>query len=725
MSTSLKTSFALTISLVAFAVALVLSMVLISLSLSENEAQAERSLEALESSYQAQFESSLIEASRNLAESLANPLYFDDQQSITEYLSIFASGDNVTDAVLLDPNGNLLNDGSQFFVQFGMESGLSNDQISQLTSGETLLQTSTNSVNAYHAVTIGQELLGIVCLTSERFQINSAFQEAEAGILEASVDRRRFNLGVAITTLVLLMIASYYIAGKVASAALQPIDKLREQAAALGRGGGDHSLIKLDREDEIGDLAKAVYSLANDLEMQNQSVKFLAFHDPLTGLLNRTGFQNRMEESLEVLNRDQLSGALLFIDVDDFKEVNDSLGHDTGDRAIRAISDRLRKTVSGLTSSANFRHLARIGGDEFAIFIAPVQTTAEISVLAEDILSALSSPVIVERERIHTSASIGIANYPEDGESTSTLLNNADAAMYTSKHLGKGTYRFYESEMNKSLFRSSTIKVEFQKALRSEDELELLFQPIIDLASGQLAAAEALIRWNHPRLGYLSPEQFIAIVEHNEVALPTDLWVLNKSLNLIEDLCVADMQEISISVNISASNLVRKQFPAAVKKLTKNRESLVSRIKLEITETFLHSDDDQVLGTMKKLRDMGFQIWLDDFGTGYSSLRHLKDFPIDGIKIDQTFISSIMDSDNDRNMVSALMALAEAFSAEVVAEGIDREDSLETLRSWGVKYGQGMVIGEPVSPLRLVQILGEEKSEPAKLVSLKDRLKTV
>lgn len=709
MSTSLKTSFALTISLVAFAVAIVLTMVLISVSLSDNKASAEHSLKVLESNFRVQVETGLKESSRELADTLANPLYFRNQQAISDYLKIFTDGGRFSEAVLLDMDGRILNDGTPLYTRLGEPSGLTPDQIEQIKEGLVLLEKGENELQVYRAVNIGPQMLGIICLTANTRQIYRAFETAGAHILEDSNDRRRFNLGIAIATLFALMIASFLIAGKVASTILAPIDKLRQQAISLGRGNTEQNLDKIERDDEIGDLAKALYALASDLEMQNQSVKFLAFHDPLTGLLNRTGFQTRMEESLEILGKDQLYGALLFIDIDDFKEVNDSLGHDTGDRALRAIADRLRKSLSGATSTANMRHLARIGGDEFAAFIAPLQNPAEVSVLAEDMLAALSSPVIIEKERIHTSASIGIASYPEDGETPSTLLNNADAAMYTSKHLGKGTYRFYEKEMNKSLFRSSTIKIEFQKALRSEDELELLFQPIINLSSGQFAAAEALIRWNHPRLGYLSPEQFIAIVEHNEVALPTDLWVLNKSLNLIEDLCVAELPEISISVNISASNLVRKQFPTAVRKLTKNRETLASRIKLEITETFLHSDDDQVLGNMKKLRDMGFQIWLDDFGTGYSSLRHLKDFPIDGIKIDKSFISGLMESSNDRNMVSALMALAEAFSAEIVAEGIDRQDSLDTLRKWGVKYGQGMMIGEPISPLRLVQILGEEK----------------
>ncbi len=707
MRLNLKTRFALTLSVVTLIVTLTLSVILISLSRSDMRNLAEQNLSVMLGSYQEQVETYLVHMSRHLTESLTNPLYLDNSAAVTDYLMIFSGDDRLEKALLLDAEGKVVNDGSQIVTNLGSPSNLTFEQLSVISQGETVLDTIGSNIFVYSPVFVGDQLLGIVCITASAQSTYAAYEIAETEILAASNDRVRFYSVVAISALILLLLASYYAADKLSAILYEPILKLREHAVALGKGNG-HNLTKLDRNDEIGELASAVYSMAGELEMQNQSVKFLAFHDPLTGLLNRSGFQTRLEESLEVLGKEKQTGTLLFIDIDDFKEVNDSLGHETGDRTLRAISDRLRKTLAGIEPAAKVNHLARIGGDEFTLFVAPMRNCAEVSVLAEEILSALSTAVIVEKERIHTSASIGIANFPDDGETPSTLLNNADAAMYTSKHLGKGTYRFYEPEMNNAQFRSSTIKVEFQKALASEDELELLFQPIINMATSDISAAEALIRWNHPRLGYLSPEQFIAIVEHNEVALPTDLWVLNKSFSLLEDLCAAEMPEISISVNISASNLLRKQFPEAVRKLTKNREPLARRIKLEITETFLHSDDDQVRGTMKKLRDMGFRIWLDDFGTGYSSLRHLKDFPVDGIKIDQIFIANLMESDNDRNMVTALIALARAFSVEVVAEGIDRQDNWDTLREWGVEYGQGMLIAEPINALKLVQKLGDD-----------------
>ena len=706
MNLSIKDRFVFTLSMVTLTVTLTLSIILISLSRSDLRGLSEGSVEVMFNNYQAQAESNLISIADRLGESLINPLYLDDYTEISEYLEIFQGDERLSGTILLDPEGRIFADGSGFFHNLGEPSNLTEEQLETLALGETILEADTKEIIVYRPIQIGNEVLGIICISADIANTYAAYQEAENQIRTASIERVRFYSIVSISTLLLLLLASYYVASRLSAVLYEPILKLREHAIALGKGN-EQGLTKLDRNDEIGELANAVYSMANELEMQNQSVKFLAFHDPLTGLLNRSGFQTRMEQSIEELQKNDQSGALLFIDLDDFKEVNDSLGHETGDRALGAIGDRLRKVLASIEPEVHIKHLARIGGDEFTLFVAPLNNSAQMSVLAEEILTALSSPVILEKERIHTSASIGLVTYPEDGKTSSSLLKNADTAMYTSKHLGKGTYRFYETEMNAVRFRSSTIKAEFQKALSSDNQLELLFQPIINMTTDATAAAEALIRWEHPRMGYLSPEQFIAIVEHNEIALPTDLWVLNKSLKMLESLEKKDICDISISVNISASNLVRKQFPTAVRKLIKDKERLARNIKLEITETFLHNDDDQVRETMKTLQGMGFNIWLDDFGTGYSSLRHLKDFPVDGIKIDQIFIGNLMESDNDRNMVTALISLSKAFSVEVVAEGIDNENSLAMLKKWGVKYGQGMVIGKPISAPKFINNLSE------------------
>ena len=710
MALGLRNQFALTLCLVTLISTLILSIILISLTRRDLTTLTNDNLAILEQNYRLQVETGLLAQSQHLAETLINPLYFEDFTAITELLAAHTSGPQPINAFLLDMRGEILNDGTEFFGRLG-EPYIALSLLEQelLQQGQSLLIEDTAVLKAISPVRLANKAIGVAMIESPLEQLFAGYADARERILETSSRQVRFYMMLSVGVLMVLLSLIWLLAQRIAKKLYDPVMELRDHAVALGRGD-NQSFSRLHRQDELGELAQAIYSLASDLQLQNQSVRFLAFHDPLTGLLNRTGFQSKMEEEFAVLAATGQKGALLFIDIDDFKEVNDSLGHEAGDRALRAISDRLRKNLNaGEKNPGNVRHLARIGGDEFTLFVAPVADDAEVILIAEDILSALSMPVVAEHERIHVSASIGMANFPDDGENVSTLLNNADAAMYTSKHLGKGTYRYYEPDMNSALFRSSTIKIEFQKALRSNDQLDLLFQPIIDLNSNKIVALEALIRWHHPRLGYLSPEQFIAIVEHSEVALATDLWVLTKSLNLLEDLNAAAHENISVSVNISASNLVRKQFSSAVAKLIKHRENLAARIKLEITETFLHSDDEQARTSMDELRGMGFEIWLDDFGTGYSSLRHLKEFPVNGFKIDKSFISSLMESVSNRKMVTAMLALADAFNVGLVAEGIDQAETREFLQELGAVYGQGMLLGDPLNRRILFDALDKNK----------------
>jgi diguanylate cyclase (GGDEF)-like protein len=425
-------------------------------------------------------------------------------------------------------------------------------------------------------------------------------------------------------------------------------------------------------------------------------------------------FQSQLEAKLHEAEDNRKIIALLFIDVDDFKEINDSRGHDVGDRALRMIADRLSRAVSAATREFDHLHLARVGGDEFTIVVGNLENNEQAARLAEDLLKRIAEPIVVEEQLFNISGSIGIAVYPQDGETASSLLNNADAAMYRSKNLGKGTYRFYEPDMNNELFRSSVVKAEFKAALASPDQLELRYQPLVNLFSGEVVGAEALIRWHHPRLGLLPPDEFIAIVEHNEIALPTDLWVLERALDLLQKLDFSAFPEFAMSINISASNLVRKQFTSSIQKIINDKAHIVHRVKLEITETFLHTDERQALEALQALRQMGFGVWLDDFGTGYSSLNHLKTFPVEGIKIDQSFISNLAGSANDRRMVSALLGLAHAFSVHVIAEGIDNQQSLEFLRTQGCRIGQGMMLGKPMSDQDLINFIsaGDRRYRP-------------
>ncbi len=709
MKLGLKDKLSLTVCVISAASSVALALLLVLVARYDLMEMSRQNIQVLEGNSRDQLETTLGNTAAQVAYQVANPLYFEDFSEITDRLALAAQDSLLDEVILLDAQGNLLNDGSNFFSRLGESANIPAVAMRQLQSGEPAFEQNGTRARAMHPVELGQEVLGILLVSAETATLLEAYNIARSNIATSAAEHVRFYISLAAGALLVLLAIVWWVSRIIASRLYEPLQELRSQAVKLGQGSGD-DIEHIKRRDELGELADAVYTMARDLDMQNQSVKFLAFHDPLTGLLNRTGFQSRMEDDLEYLADNQMRGALLFIDIDDFKEVNDSMGHEAGDRALRAISDRLRKNLGAMDADWEIQHIARIGGDEFTLFVAPVSAEADIVLVVEEILSALTAPIIAEKDRIHISASVGLANYPEDGDSVSVLLNNADAAMYTSKHLGKGTYRFYEPEMNSALFRSSVIKTEFQKALRSDDQLELMFQPIVNLETNEIVSAEALIRWHHPRLGYLSPEQFIAIVEHNEVALSTDLWVLNKTLSLLEQLNKSGAPAVSISINISASNLMRKQFTSAIAKIIKHREVLAQRIKLEITETFLHSDDNQAHRSMQHLGEMGFEIWLDDFGTGYSSLRHLKEFPVDGFKIDKSFIESLADSPLNLKMVNALTGLAEAFSVAIVAEGIDRQDSLDLLRELGIKLGQGMLLGTPVSaPVLVTNLTGSER----------------
>ena len=702
----LKLRHSLTLSVLAFTgiVALLLSVAIISLSRSDLRNTAISHLQLLLEDEQEE----MLQEMARVGVAISTDLQFEslddaqlevlaDQHQSRQFFAISA----------LDAQGRILarTGASQVGDQALMP--LSDTDLERLRSGVPVQMVSPEQI-ALALPFRGENRFHILLISGDREALLADSLELRNQAL-ANADRRVMFYSLIAASIVLGFVLVAFLAGdQLIRYLTNPILKLRDHALAIGKGQFEN-IDRVTRSDEIGELAKAIYSMADDLELQNQSVKFLAFHDPLTGLANRVNFQSQLEAKLNEAEANNQMIALLFIDVDDFKEINDSRGHDVGDRALRMIADRLSRAVNTASPEFDHLHLARVGGDEFTIVVGNLEGNEQAAKLAEDVLKRIAEPIVVDEQLFNISGSIGIAIYPEDGETASSLLNNADAAMYSSKKLGKGTYRFYEPEMNNELYRSSVIKAEFKAALASSDQLELRYQPLVNLFSGEVVGSEALIRWRHPRLGLLPPDEFIAIVEHNEIALPTDLWVLEKTLSLLEKLDFSTFPEFAMSINISASNLVRKQFTSSIQRIIEHKSHIVHRVKMEITETFLHTDERQALEALQALRQMGFSVWLDDFGTGYSSLNHLKSFPVEGIKIDQSFVSNLADSASDRRMVSALLGLAHAFSINVIAEGIDNQASLEYLRAHGCRIGQGMMLGAPMSENDLVEFLQGDK----------------
>ena len=429
------------------------------------------------------------------------------------------------------------------------------------------------------------------------------------------------------------------------------------------------------------------------LRRNQRSLEHMAKHDPLTGLPNRHRFVESLQDAIGDPGRD--SFALLFIDLDHFKEINDSLGHSVGDELLRAVSERLVSVV---------RHadlVARLGGDEFTVLLSDVDSRKAALNIGKKVLDALAQPVEVPSHRLVVSASIGICIYPEDGNSGEELLRNADAAMYRAKSLGRNTLCHYTPDMTQRALSRISLESELRRAV-SEGELTVAFQPQIDMRSGQLLGAEALLRWNHPKRGVITPSEFIPIAEDTGIIRPLGLWVIEQVYNVVCNGEVAAFEGLTFAVNISASQLLDPEFEEKVCAILEREARANPQLELELTESVLIQNPRRVQSIMENLRSRGVEFAVDDFGTGYSSLSYLKNFPISKLKIDASFVRDLSTDASDRAIARAVIALGASLGLEVIAEGVESANQREILLSEGCRNGQGFLFAEalPIEEFR-------------------------
>lgn len=697
----------------ALIVAMLLSSVLIVLARSDLIALSDETLDELRETSLAAFDQGLSASIERLSGTLVNFVYYEDFESIGQQLKATKNLPFTESVLLLDADGKVLHEGGKDFPRLGLNMNIEKPHLDQLRAGHMVWRPlKDNSRIAMKGIFLGEELLGIVYVSTLPYNIFGVYEDAIAKLDEIAQQRILFYSlsAIGITTLLLLLAGagSWYAAGRLA----QPIKTLQKQAEHMG--SGDLQIDnRIERPDEIGDLAKSIYTMAADLELQNRSVKYLAFHDPLTGIANRSSFQMDLEDQIVKAAERIQSCALMFVDIDDFKGINDACGHDLGDRALKTIADRISDGVHEFFETGELNpSIARIGGDEFTIIVPGNKDTQGLRQIAERVLELVAKPLMVEGELYQLSASIGIASYPRDGLSTSTLLNAADKAMYNSKSAGKGTYRFFDESMTHEDRGTHQITSDFKQALSRPGELQLLYQPIANIRTGAIHGGEALMRWHHPTMGTLEPGQFISVVENNEIALAADLWVIEKTLDILETMDLTSRPNFVISANISASNLGREQFPEAVARLLKQSPVDARHLQLEITETYLHRDESKALESLKALKKLGVKLWLDDFCTGYSSLKHLNLFPTNGIKIDRQFVIGLNKHNEDRLLVSAMISLANSFNIGVVAEGIDNQTDRELLMALECELGQGDLFSKPVPADTFVEMVIQDQRLP-------------
>ncbi len=434
-------------------------------------------------------------------------------------------------------------------------------------------------------------------------------------------------------------------------------------------------------------LERAVAERTVELQEANARAQHLADHDALTGLPNRRLLEDRLKQALALSYRNRKQTAVMFVDLDRFKTVNDSLGHAVGDVLLKQVAQRLVKQLrEGDT-------ICRIGGDEFMVVLPEVKRSSHVAQVAQKIIEQLSEPVVVEERELTVTPSIGIAVFPDDGRDAETLIRNADAAMYHAKEMGRANYQFFTEQMNLVAARRLALEGDLRRAL-GRDEMRLHYQPIVDTVSGKVAAHEALLRWQHPVRGLLAPDEFILAAEETGLILKIGEWVLREACMWAT--FIGTERGFLMNVNLSARQFNDPKLPQLVSSALRESGLPAQLLELEITESTAMQQTDLTLSTLKKLKELGVSIAIDDFGTGYSSLAYLKRFPVDKVKIDRTFVAEAPLDRDQAAIVSAIVALAHALQIKVIGEGVESEQQRALLRRVGCDYLQGFLVGRPL-----------------------------
>lgn len=438
---------------------------------------------------------------------------------------------------------------------------------------------------------------------------------------------------------------------------------------------------------------------------REERIRYLAEHDQLTGLPNRAVFQEHLRTILHGAREADRRGSLLALDLDGFKDVNDTFGHDVGDALILAVADRL----SALVRDADL--VARLGGDEFAIVWRYKNSDDEaLEDLANRILEAFKSPFNVERKQLSVGVSIGIARFPEDGVTVEDLMKASDLALYGAKSKGRGCFVWFNRDMTLQLQQRRTIEVSLRRAIEQGD-LNIAFQPQIDLDTHRTIGAEALVRWRDPDLGMIPPDIFIGIAEGCGLILPLGQWVLETACREATSWGPLGIDGV-VAVNISTAQLTQQDLVRSVEDVLARTGLSPDRLELEITESLLMGDTASAISTLESLRELGIQLAIDDFGTGYSSLSYLKRFSVHKVKIDKSFVTDLEHSDDDRRIVNAIVMLGRALNLRTIAEGVETEGQSNLLTSLGCNEAQGYLFGRPMSAPRFKDYcLGKIKNE--------------
>ena len=464
--------------------------------------------------------------------------------------------------------------------------------------------------------------------------------------------------------------------------------------------------------DETGRTTR-VAAIAMDIttrKVAEEQIQYLAYYDALTGLPNRTLLQDRLAYALAIARRQKHKLAILFLDLDRFKDINDSLGHSVGDLLLQAVAERLK------TWARDQDTVARLGGDEFLLMLTHVKEVPDAAVVAERLIDAVTAEFVVQGHTLNVTCSVGISIFPEHGAEPETLIKNADAAMYSAKDNGCNNFRFFTADMNAQVVQRLALESSLRLAL-DKKQLFLVYQPQIDIDSGRITGLEALLRWQHPEFGLVPQDKFIGIAENSGLIVPIGEWVLRTACSQARKWQDEGLNAVSIAVNVSAVQFRQVGFCELIRKVLHETNLAPQHLELELTESLLLSNADLMLSVVQELKAMGVTLAIDDFGTGYSSFSYLRQFRVSKLKIDRIFIRDVAVNPDDAAITTAIISMAKSLRLKVIAEGVENEGQVAFLRAHQCDEIQGYYFSKPLAADEVADKLREYATEPQVVIT--------
>ena len=639
---------------------------------------------------------------RKLAENLANPMYYRDLDGIGTVLRDDLHDDLVSYIRVYDPEGRLVHDGSLEIPGYGQ---VMDDPMAAAAraTDRALVQVSPELMDASMPIMVGGERIGGVRVGLD-LGVAQRFEDRNLEVLGTRMDElARRHIGWLALPLALLGLVCFLAAWYVQHTLVKPIRWLAASARRIESGDYTVERVHSARTDEMGDLVRTFGRMSEAVARHDREVRRMAYTDALTGLTNRLAFRESLDHRLMLLRGGGRQLALLFADIDDFKRVNDTLGHEAGDEALLQFSNRIREAVEKYGGDDAL--LARFGGDEFVILIQEGDVRTAATRLAEVLVAELRRPLDIQDRQVFLGTSIGITLFPEDASSASALMKNGDIAMYQAKVAGKNGYRFYSRAMDHAVERRVHMEQELRGAWE-RGELSVVYQPVCRTSDGRVVGAEALLRWHHPMLGMIAPSVFIDVAEQSGLIEGIGPRVLRAACN--EAVRWAGMgggERLFVSVNVSPRQLRKGDLPDIVAECLRETGLPASCLHLELTETAVISDELQAAAMLARLHSTGVKVWLDDFGTGFSGLSHLRRVPVDGVKIDRSFVADLQRDPDDLALTTAIIAMAHSLGITVVAEGVEKEAQYNLLCERGCDLVQGYWLSHPISATEFAHLL--------------------